>query len=92
MGEGSPGCQKVSRGKSQVFSLNFSVKSFLVKRLLLKINKTLICCTDFPTLGFSKDNCVDVIGSCACISLLFSLCNYVITVLEFILMFAEGIS
>ena len=57
VGEGSPGCQNISKGKSQVFSLSLSVKSFLVKWLFLNINKTLICCTSFPTLGFSGDNC-----------------------------------
>ena len=62
--EGSLGCHNFSRRRrnfvSGVFSqkyLNFSMNSFLVKQSLLKVNKTLICCTSFPTLGFSGDNC-----------------------------------
>jgi len=36
VGAGSPKCQKVSKGKSQVFSFSFSIKSFLVKEIAAK--------------------------------------------------------
>ena len=37
--------------------LSVSLKSFLVKAIVVEINKALICCTGFPALGFSEDNC-----------------------------------
>jgi len=33
----------------------------LYMKILLKNNKTLICCTGFPTMGFYRDNCPKII-------------------------------
>ena len=79
----SLGCQNFSREwKKMISSVFMKVsplfdQSFLVKRLLLKINKkTLICCTGVPALDFSRDNCLKITVLMSLILVLIFHCSF----------------
>jgi len=57
---GSNTCSRTSVIFSQK-ALFYTARCDLYMKILLKNNKTLICCTVFPTLGFSRDDCPKII-------------------------------
>lgn len=59
----------------------------------LSNNKILLCCTDFPTLGFSGNNCPKIyVLMCLILVHVFVSVLWCISVVEFILIFTEGFS